>query len=88
MRPGKFLRVLLPLLLLTALGFLVMGYHPGAEDDSLYLAAVKADVHPALFPHDAAFFQLQMRSSVFATWMAHFVLGTGMPVAWAELLWQ
>jgi len=77
----------LPLLLLTALGFLVMGYHPGAEDDSLYLA-VKADVHPALFPHDAAFFQLQMRSSVFATWMAHFVLGTGMPVAWAELLWQ
>jgi len=88
LRPGKFLRVLLPLLLLTALGFLVMGYHPGAEDDSLYLAAVKADVHPALFPHDAAFFQLQMRSSVFATWMAHFVLGTGMPVAWAELLWQ
>ncbi len=88
MRSGKFLRIFLPLLLLTALGFLVMGYHPGAEDDSLYLAAVKADVHPTLFPHDADFFQLQMRSSVFAVWMARFVLGTGMTVAWAELLWQ
>ena len=29
-----------------------------------------------------------MRTSVFAVWMARFVLGTGMPVAWAELLWQ
>jgi hypothetical protein len=85
---GKFFRVFLPLLLLTAFGFLVMGYHPGAEDDSLYLAAIKADVNPALFPHDAAFFQLQMRTSVFAAWMAHFVLGTGIPVAWAVLLWQ
>ena len=65
-----------------------MGYHPGAEDDSLYLAAVKTDVNPALFPHDAEFFQLQMRTSVFAAWMARFVLGTGMSVAWAELLWQ
>jgi hypothetical protein len=88
LRTAKFLRIFLPLLLLTALGFLVMGYHPGAEDDSLYLAAVKADVHPALFPHDADFFQLQMRTSVFAVWMAHFVLATGITVAWAELLWQ
>lgn len=88
MRSGKFLRVFLPLLLLTALGFLVMGYHPGAEDDSLYLAAVKADLHPELFPHDADFFQLQMRTSVFAVWMARFVLATGMTVGWAELLWQ
>lgn len=88
MRTAKFLRIFLPLLLLTALGFLAMGYHPGAEDDSLYLAAIKADVHPTLFPHDADFFQLQMRTSVFATWMAHFILGTGISVAWAELLWQ
>ncbi len=88
MRTSKFLRVILPLLLLTALGFLAMGYHPGVEDDSLYLAAVKADVHPALFPHDADFFKLQMRTSVFDTWMAHFISATGMTVAWAELLWQ
>jgi hypothetical protein len=72
----------------AALGFSVMGYHPGAEDDGIYLAAVKADLNPALFPHDAAFFQLQMHTSVFDTWMARFVQGTGMPVAGAELLWQ
>jgi hypothetical protein len=84
----KFLRTFLLLLLLAAFGFLVMGYHPGAEDDSLYLAAVKADVHPSLFPHDADFFQLQMRTSVFAAWMARFVLATGVTVAWAELFWQ
>ena len=88
LRQCKFFRVFLPLLLLTTLGFLVMGYHPGAEDDSLYLAAVKTDVNPALFPHDSNFFQLQMRTSVFAAWMARFVVATGMTVAWAELLWQ
>ena len=65
-----------------------MGYHPGAEDDSLYLAAIKAKLNPALYPHDAAFIQLQLRTSVFDTWMARFVHGTGMPVAWAALLWQ
>jgi len=65
-----------------------MGYHPGAEDDGIYLPAVQTDLHPQLFPHDAAFFQLQMRTSVFDTWMAHFVQCTGIPVVWAELLWQ
>lgn len=75
-------------LFFALLGFCVMGYHPGAEDDGVYLAAVKADLNPALYPHDAAFFQLQMRTSVFDTWMARFVQGTGMSVAAAELLWQ
>lgn len=70
------------------LGFLVMGYHPGAEDDGVYLAAVEAAVHPYLFPHDAGFFRLQMHYSVFDTWMAHFVRATGMSIAWSELLWQ
>jgi hypothetical protein len=73
---------------LTALGFLVMGYHPGAEDDGIYLASVKADLNPSLYPHDAAFFQLQMRTSVFDTWMAQFVRASHLPLPWAELLWQ
>jgi hypothetical protein len=88
LRNSRFFRVFLPTLLLTALGFLVMGYHPGAEDDSIYLAAVKADLNPALYHHDAPFFQLQMRTSAFDTWMATFVHGTGMSIASAELLWQ
>ncbi len=65
-----------------------MGYHPGAEDDGVYLAAVKAAVNPALYPHDADFFQLQMRVSVFDSWMGHFIHLTGMPIAVAEIAWQ
>ncbi len=75
-------------LLLTALGFLVMGYHPGLEDDGIYLTAVKADLNPALFPYNANFFRLQLEATVFDRWMADFVHWTGMPLAWAELIWQ
>ena len=76
------------LLLFTVTGFLVMGYHPGFEDDAVYLPAIKADLNPALFRHDRAFFQLQMQATVFPQFMAHFVRWTHIPLAWAELLWQ
>jgi hypothetical protein len=85
---GRVFRVFLPTLLLALLGFAVMGYHPGAEDDGVYLTAVKADLHPALYPHDADFFRLQLQATLFDGWMAHFVQMTGIPVAWAELIWQ
>jgi hypothetical protein len=78
----------LVILLFTALGFAVMGYHPGLEDDGVYLTAVKADLNPALFPHDAEFFRLQLQASFFDGWMARFVRWTGIPLGWAELLWQ
>lgn len=76
------------MLLFSLLGFLAMGYHPGAEDDGVYLAAVKADLNPVLYPHDSEFFRVQMRASVFDNWMANFVRATGIPLAWSELLWQ
>jgi len=79
---------ILPVLLFSGIGFLVMGYHPGAEDNEVYLPAIKADLNTSLFPHDAVFFQLQMRTSVFPHLMAHSVAMTGMPLEWAELLWQ
>ncbi len=75
-------------LLFAVLGFVVMGYHPGLEDDGVYLTAVKADLNPALYPYNADFFRLQMEATVFDKWMASFVRWTGMPVAWAELFWQ
>lgn len=75
-------------LLFTVLGFLVMGYHPGLEDDGIYLPAVKADLNPALFPHNANFFRLQMQATAFDGLMEHFVRWTRMPLAWAELVWQ
>ena len=79
---------LLLVLLLSGLGFLTMGYHPGAEDDGIYLPAIKARLNPALYPHDAAFFQMQLRTSIFDTFMAHFAQMTGIPLVWSELLWQ
>ena len=75
-------------LLFTLLAFLVMGYHPGLEDDGVYLTAVKADLNPALFPHNSDFFRLQLQATQFDRWMADFVRLTRMPVDWAELLWQ
>lgn len=75
-------------LLFTILGFLVMGYHPGLEDDGVYLSAVKARLNPALYPHDSHFFQLQMQASIFDNFVALFVRWTRVPLAWAELFWQ
>jgi len=79
---------LLPVLLFTTLGFLVMGYHPGLEDDGVYLTAVKSDLNPSLYPHNAEFFRVQLQATLFDGWMAHFVHWTGIPLAWAELDWQ
>jgi hypothetical protein len=79
---------LLPAAIFTLLGFAVMGYHPGMEDDGIYLTAVKADLNPALYPHNSMFFRLQSQATVFPVCMAHFVAATGIPLAWAGLLWQ
>ena len=84
----RLIQEMLPLLMLTMLGFLVLGYHPGFEDDGVYLTAVKADLNPALYPHDSEFFRLQMQASVFDKGMADFVRWTRIPLAWSELLWQ
>ena len=73
------------LLFFTALGFLVMGYHPGLEDDGIYLAAVKSDLDSALFPFNADFFRLQLQATQFDRWMAAFIRFTRIPVEWAEL---
>lgn len=88
MNRNKLLAILLPTLVFTVLGFAVMGYHPGAEDDGVYLTAVKADLHPTLFPHDSDFFRLQLQATQFDGWMADFVHITGISVAWSELIWQ
>jgi len=84
----RIIQETLPLLLFTLLGVLTMGYHPGFEDDGVYLTAVKARLNPALYPHDSDFFRLQMQASVFDGWMAAFVRLSHIPLAWAELLWQ
>jgi hypothetical protein len=76
------------LVLFSLLAIAVMGYHPGAEDDGVYLAAIKSDLNPALYPHDSAFFRLQMQATVFDKAIAAFIRLTRIPVAQTELLFQ
>ncbi len=65
-----------------------MGYHPGIEDDGVYLAAVKNNLNPSLYPFDAQFFRVQLQATFFDKWVAGFVHLTGIPVSATELLWQ
>ncbi len=66
----------------------MMGYHPGLEDDSFYLAAIKHNLNPSLFPHDADFFRLQFQATIFDKLIAFSVRLTHLPLAWMSLLWQ
>jgi hypothetical protein len=72
----------------TTLGMAVMGYHPGFEDDGIYLTAVIKRLNPALYPHDADFFRFQLQASFFDNWIAGFVRWTGLSLPATELLWQ
>ena len=65
-----------------------MGYHPGFEDDGIYLSAVKSNLNPALYPHDANFFKFQLQATFFDKWVAGFVRWSGIPLAATEFLWQ
>ena len=77
------------LILLFSIGaFLVMGYHPGIEDDGVYLTAVKSILHPNLYPHDSDFFRVELQATMFDAWVAGFVQITHIPVAAAEMLLQ
>lgn len=73
---------------LTLFAFVVMGYHPGLEDDSFYLAAIKRDLNPALFPCDSDFFRLQFQLTIFDKLIAFSVRLIHLPVLWDVLLWQ
>jgi len=70
------------------LSFAVMGYHPGLEDDGVYLSAIKNDLNPTLYPHDSEFFRVQLQATVFDKAVAAFIRLTHIPVAQAELLFQ
>ena len=58
-------RNILLILAFTLLAMAVMGYHPGFEDDGVYLTAIKRELNPSLYTHDAEFFRLQLQASVF-----------------------
>lgn len=74
--------------MLALLGFLTMGYHPGFEDDGIYLAAIKADLQPTLYPHDSEFFRLQLQATIFDRAMAAVIYLSHITLPWAVLLVQ
>lgn len=76
------------LLLVTLFAFILQGYHPGAEDDGVYLSAIKRDLDPSLYPYNATFFTLQLQATLFDKAVAGFVRFTHIPVAYACLLLQ
>ncbi len=82
------LRTAAILLLLAVLAILIEGYHPGLEDDTYYLAAIKKDLNPALFPGDSEFFRLQFQATIFDNLIAWSVQLTHLPLGWNLLLWQ
>jgi len=79
LRVRPLLRDVSGLLLLALAGLLIAGYHPGCEDDGVYLAAIKHDLAPALYPHDADFFVLQSQATVYDKAVARLIHLTGIP---------
>jgi hypothetical protein len=84
--PG--IRNLTLLVLLTTFAILVQGYHPGLEDDAYYLAAIKHNLNPALFPHDADFFRVLFQATAFDKLIAFFLRWTHVPLEWGIFFWQ
>ena len=76
------------LALITLVAFLVLGFHPGLEDDSFYLAAIKKNLNPALFAHDAEYFSVHFQATIFDKLIAWSVRLTQAPLAWICLVWQ
>jgi len=81
-------RNILLILAFSLIAVAVMGYHPGIEDDGVYLTAVKGDLNPVLYQHDAQFFRVQLEATLFDKWVAGFIQFTHIPVEVTELLLQ
>jgi uncharacterized protein DUF6798 len=82
------LRNAIILAVLAACGLLIAGYHPGAEDDGVYLSAIKRDLNPALYPHDSDFFSVQLQATIFDKVMAASVRLTHAPLGWVIFAWH
>ena len=88
MKNYPLLRSGLILAVLAACGLLIAGYHPGAEDDGVYLSAIKRDLHPSLFPHDSDFFTVQLQATIFDKVVAASIRLTHLPAAWVIFAWH
>jgi hypothetical protein len=79
---------LVMILLLACAAMFIQGYHPGAEDDGVYLAAIHSDLKPGLFPFDSQFFRVQLQASIYDRMMAVSSRVLHLPVNVTMFLWQ
>jgi hypothetical protein len=86
-RSEKF-RDLAVLLLLTAGVLAIHGYHLGVEDQATYLAGIKKDLDPGLYPYDASFFLAQTRWTLLVPLVAASVRMSHLPLDVAVFLWH
>lgn len=68
------------LLALTILAVTVNGYHLGQQDQAIYLPAIKKNLDPGLYPHDAVFFYSQTRWMLFDEFVAGVTRLTRLPL--------
>jgi hypothetical protein len=73
---------------LTALAFLIHGYHPYAEDAEIYLPGVEKILNPALFPRNADFFSEHARHSLYPNLIAASLRITHLSLPSTAFLWQ
>lgn len=65
---------------LTLTAVLVHGYHFGAEDQEIYISAIKKGLDPSLFPYNSEFFMTQMRGTIFCRLFAILVHLSHLPL--------
>ena len=76
------------LLLMAFLAILVHGYHPGVEDAEIYGPGIKKLLNPALYPHNAAFFESHAHMTLFPNLIAGSIRLSHLRFDWALLFWQ
>ena len=85
---NKKVRNILLIIGFSIIAFTVMGYHPGYEDDGVYLADIKFNLNPALYSHDAKFFHEQLQATVFVRMITAFIRLTHLPLSITLIFFQ
>jgi hypothetical protein len=85
---SQFRRDVLLLAGLTVLAIAVNGYHLGAEDQAIYLPAIKQHLDPSLYPTNAEFFQVQTDKTLTDDLIAASIRVSHVPLEWSMLLWH
>ncbi len=76
------------LIFISLFAFLLQGYHPGSEDDGIYLSAIKKDLRPDLYPFNSDFITAQLQATVFDKFVALVTRWMHLPLAYVAVLLQ